>query len=124
MTACVPQHVPREMAEAVQVATHEPDEDNRAFCGRVGVPMAKHAATCPECMDERLLRIVKASGGRDVSTFRTANGLTRKMYQFTPSDELQALGFVCTWFPKSSLTAALNDYRRGHRDWCARRRGD
>ena len=121
---CVPVAVQPERVVRVELATHEPDEDNRAFCGRVGVPMAKHAATCPECMDERLLRIVKASGGRDVSTFRTANGLTRKMYQFAPSDELQALGFVCTWFPKSSLTAALNDYLRGHRDWCARMLGE
>ena len=121
---CVPQHVPREVAAAVQVATHEPDDDNRAFCGRVGVPMAKHAATCPECMDERKRRAVLAAGAVYVPLFRKQGEQTLKLHMFTPSDALQAIGFIPNWTPKSSLTAALNDYLRGHRDWNNRMLGE
>lgn len=119
MTSCVPVAVQPERAVRVRVQT--PDPEARAWCGTL---LSAHSSKCVDCRDRELERVVAEMGGVDVSTYRPGKVPPRKAYQYAPCDRLQSLGFVCTWFPKTSLTAALLDYIRGYRDWCNRMLGE
>lgn len=121
MTSCVPTPLPVERASAIQVATHEPeqDDDGRALCGRVGVPMARHAATCPDC-NERLLEFCVRSLG---CTPRHGYQGDRKFYQFSMPGELERFGLECRTLPRASMVHACQDALRTLGEWCLRKAG-
>jgi len=117
----MPREVSKPAAEHVVAAvpTHEPDEDNRAFCGRVGVPMAKHAATCPECHDKVLDLSVRALGAIP----RHGWSGEKKFYQFSLPDDMERFGLVCQTLPRASLKQACQDALRTIGEWCLRQAG-
>ncbi len=105
------------------VAEHaKPDDDARAWCGTL---LDQHTSKCVDCHDRMLERAVLAMGGSDNSVFRTdKDGHVKKSYLYLPNADLVDAGFVCTWSARSSCTAALLDYIRGHRDWSNRLVGE
>ncbi len=97
------------------------DDANRALCGRVGLPIVSHAATCADCHDKMLQIVRLALGCTDQGTYLTRGG--RRMYRYALPGILARFGFAMDLPPRVGEGAALEDVLRALRDGLSRMLG-